>query len=189
MDYRNDKFQVGDIVRYLKNNQIVGRICKAVRMSDVDTSGRYNETYYWTEYFFEDGYTFKSYDDEEYELISKEIGPQQIKEFDKILVCNGYDVEGNHYYWKCDFVAGWTNESDYCEKKLMTISQSDVRDINYYNILPYNQETKKLVGTTDGLPQYYHYPKWVEDRIRNIKQNPQNWNKIEDSIRYNIKYK
>lgn len=188
MDYRNDKFQVGDIVRYLKNNQTVGRICKAVRMSDVDTSGRYDETYYWTEYFFEDGYTFKSYDDEEYELISKEIGPQQIKEFDKILVCNDCNLEGNHY-WKCDFAAGWTNESDYCEKRLMTISQSDVRDINYYNILPYNQETKKLVGTNYDLPVYYHYPKWVEDRIRNIKQNPHDWNVVEDSIRYNIKYK
>ncbi len=187
MDYRNDKFQVGDIVRYLKNNQIVGRICKAVRMSDVDTSGRYDETYYWTEYFFEDGYMFKSYNDEEYELISKEIGPEQIADYDKILVCNGHGLEGANY-WKCDFAAGWTNESSYYEKRLMTISQPDVRE-TYYNILPYNQETKKLVGTNYGLPEYYHYPIWVNDRIKDIKENPQKWNKIEDSIRYNIKYK
>jgi hypothetical protein len=187
MDYRNDKFQVGDIVRYLKNNQIVGRICKAIRMSDVDTSGRYDETYYWTEYSFEDGYMFKSYNDEEYELISKEIGPEQIADYDKVLVCNGHGLEGANY-WKCDFAAGWTNESSYYEKRLMTISQPDVRDI-YYNVLPYNQETKKLVGTNYNIPIYYHYPKWVEDRIKNIKENPQDWKAIEDSIRYNIKYK
>ena len=70
----------------------------------------------------------------------------------------------------------------------MTISQPDVRE-TYYNILPYNRETKKLVGTNFGIPNYYHYPIWANDRIKDIKENPQNWNKIEDSIRYNIKYK
>ena len=70
----------------------------------------------------------------------------------------------------------------------MTISQPDVKDV-YYNILPYNSETKQLIGTNYGLPVYYHYPKWVEERIRNIKQNPHDWDAVEDSIRYNIKYK
>lgn len=186
-DYRNDKFQIGDIVRSIEDNQIVGRICNVMRRCDVDTSDRWEETYYWTEYFFADGYMFKSYDERKYELLSKEIGPQQIKEFDKVLVCNGRGLEGNHY-WKCDFAAGWTNESDYYEKRLMTISQSDVRDINYYNILPYNNETKKLVGTNYGLPKYYHYPKWVDNIIKNIKENPHDWNAVEDDIRYNIKY-
>lgn len=40
MDYRNDKFQIGDIVRFIEDNQIVGRICNSIRKSDVDTSGR-----------------------------------------------------------------------------------------------------------------------------------------------------
>ena len=53
----------------------------------------------------------------------------------------------------------------------------------------YNSETKQLIGTNYNIPIYYHYPKWVEDRIKNIKENPQDWNAIEDSIRYNIKYK
>lgn len=130
---------------------------------------------------------FTDHDDRKYELLSKEIGPQQIKDFDKILVCNGAGLEGSHY-WKCDFAAGWTNEPDYYEKRLMTISQPDVKSV-YYNILPYNNETKKLVGTNYNIPIYYHYPKWVEDRIKNIKENPYDWNAIEDSIRYNIEYK
>jgi hypothetical protein len=187
MDYRNDKFQVGDIVRYIKDNQIVGRICNAVRRCAVATSDRWDETYYWTEYFFADGYMFTEYDDDKYELISKEIGPDQIKDYDKILVCNGTGLEGDGY-WKCDFAAGWTNESNYYEKRLMTISQPDVKN-TYYNILPYNSETKKLVGTNLCMPNYYHYSIWIEDRIKNIKDYPYDWIGIEDNIRNIIKYK
>ena len=187
MDYRNDRFQIGDIVRSIEDNQLVGRICNAIRKKDIDTSGRYDEEYYWTEYYFSDGFMFRDHDDRKYELISKEIGPEQIKDYDKILVCNGHGLEGANY-WKCDFAAGWTNESNYYEKRLMTISQPDVREV-YYNILPYNSETKKLIGTNYSLPIYYHYPGWVNDRIKNIKENPYDWNGIDDSIMYNIKYK
>jgi len=191
MDYRDDKFQIGDIVRSIENNQIVGRICNIIRKREIDRSGRWDEEYYWTEYFFDDGYNngykFIDYDDNKYELISKEIGPEQIKDFDKILIRNGSGLEGTNY-WKCDFAAGWTNESDWYEKRLMTISQSDVKPI-YYNILPYNNETKKLVGTNLSMPIYYHYQKWIKDRIKDIKENPQNWKGVEDNIRYNIEYK
>ena len=187
MDYRNDRFQIGDIVRSIEDNQLVERICNTIRKRDIDTSGRYDEEYYWTEYYFSDGFMFTDHDDCKYELISKEIGPEQIKDYDKILVCNGHGLEGASY-WKCDFAAGWTNKSNYYEKRLMTISQPDVRE-TYYNILPYNSETKKLIGTNYSLPIYYHYPGWVNDRIKNIKENPYDWNAIEDSIMYNIKYK
>ena len=69
----------------------------------------------------------------------------------------------------------------------MTISQSDVEPI-YYNILPYNDETKNLVGTNLSMPIYYHYQKWIKDRIKNIKENPQNWKGVEDNIPRLLKY-
>ena len=53
--------------------------------------------------------------------------------------------------------------------------------------LPYNYETKKLIGTNYSIPIYYHYPIWVEGRVKDIKENPDNWNAIDD-IMSNIKY-
>ena len=88
----------------------------------------------------------------------------------------------------CDFAAGWTNENSYYEKRLMTMSQPNVREI-YYNILPYNGETKKLIGTNLNMPNYYHYPIWVDDLLNDIKANPDNWHEVENNITYNIKYK
>ena len=136
-DYRNDRFQIGDIVRLKSDHQVFGRINKVTRESAVDDSGRWDETYYWTEYFFEDGTMFKSYDEEKYELIYKEVGFNQIKEYDRVLVANGRGLEGQGY-WHCDIAAGWTNEPDFYEKRLMTMSQPDVKDFSMSRIMPYN---------------------------------------------------
>lgn len=186
MGYWNDKFQVGDIIRSKFDKQVVLHIEKVIHQSDVDKSGRYDETYYWTEYYVNDCTKFTTKDENKYELISKEIGPEQIKNFDKILVSNGEGLEGR-CYWKCDFAAGWTNEFPDYKKRLMTISQPDVKSV-YYNILPYNENTKYLVGTNLSMPRYYHYQLWVEDRINNIKEFPYAWESI-DNISYLITYK
>ena len=184
--YYTNNFQVGDIIRHKEDNQNVHHIKKIHYKSDVDTNGRYDEEYYWVEYEFDDGTIVTDYNDREYELISKEIGPENIRDYDKILVNRGEGLEGRRY-WMCDFAAGWTNENSYYEKRLMTMTQPNVKEI-YYNILPYNDQTKKLIGTNYSIPIYYHYPIWVEDRVKNIKENPDNWNSIED-IAYSIKYK
>ena len=183
--YYNNKFQIGDIIRSKSDKSIVHHIDKLEYKSATDTSGRYDEEYYWVEYQFDDGSTMRHYDDNQYELISKEIGPNQIKEYDKVLVNKGEGLEGRRY-WMCDFAAGWTNENPYYEKRLMTMIQPNVKEI-YYNILPYNYETKKLIGTNYSIPIYYHYPIWVEGRVKDIKENPDNWNAIDD-IMSNIKY-
>ena len=183
--YYNNKFQIGDIIRSKEDKSIVYHINKIEYKSDIDRSGRYDEEYWWVEYELDDGTIIKDYDDHKYELISKEIGPNQIKEYDKILVNKGEGLEGRRY-WMCDFAAGWTNENPYYEKRLMTIIQPNVKEI-YYNILPYNNETKKLIGTNYSIPIYYHYQIWVESRIKDIKENPDNWNAIDDII-LNIKY-
>jgi hypothetical protein len=39
------------------------------------------------------------------------------------------------------------------------------------------------------MPNYYHYPIWVDDLVNDIKANPDNWYEVENNITYNIKYK
>ena len=186
-DYRNDRFQVGDIVRLKKDHQVFGRINKAVRMSDVDDSGRYDEYYYWTEYYFDDGTMFKSYDEDKYELIYKEVGFNQIKEYDKVLVANGRGLEGQ-IYWHCDIAAGWTNEPEFYEKRLMTISQPDVRDFPMSRIMPYNDYTKKFIGSNLIRPDFYYSSRSLPDILENMKNNPEGYKEIDYEIRRYIKY-
>jgi hypothetical protein len=188
MDYRNDRFQIGDIIRLKKDHQVFGRINKAVRMSDVDDSGRYDEYYYWTEYYFDDGTMFKSYDEDKYELIYKEVGFNQIKEYDKVLVANGCGLEGQGY-WHCDFAAGWTNEPTFYEKRLMTISQPDVKDFPMFLIMPYNDYTKKFIGGNLSRPDFYYNSRSLPDILQNMKERPEDYKEIDNDIYIKIKYK
>lgn len=187
MDYRNDKFQIGDIVRLKNDHSIFGRINKAVRKSSVDDSGWYDETYYWTEYYFDDGTMFNEHDAHKYELLLKEVGFNQIKEWDKILIANGRGMEGTGY-WHCDFAAGWTNEPEFYEKKLMTISQPDVRDFPMFRIMPYNEYTKQFIGGNLNRPDFYYNSRSLPDILQNIKDNQDFYKEIDETIYYKIKY-
>ena len=187
MDYRNDKFQIGDIVRLKSDHSIFGRINKAVRKSDVDDSGWYDETYYWTEYYFDDDTMFHERDAYKYELLLKEIGFNQIKEWDKVLIANGRGMEGTGY-WHCDFAAGWTNEPDFYEKKLMTISQPDVRDFPMFRIMPYNEYTKQFIGGNLNRPDFYYNSRSLSDILQSIKDYPDSYKEIDETIYYKIKY-
>ena len=187
MDYRNDKFQIGDIVRLKSDHSIFGRINKAVRKSDVDDSGWYDETYYWTEYYFDDDTMFHERDAYKYELLLKEVGFNQIKGCDKILIANGRGMEGTGY-WHCDFAAGWTNEPDFYEKKLMTISQPDVRDFPMFRIMPYNEYTKQFIGGNLNRPDFYYNSRSLSDILQSIKDYPDSYKEIDETIYYKIKY-
>ena len=187
MDYRNDKFQIGDIVRLKSDHSIFGRINKAVRKSDVDDSGWYDETYYWTEYYFDDDTMFHEHDAYKYELLLKEVGFNQIKEWDKILIANGRGMEGTGY-WHCDFAAGWTNEPEFYEKKLMTISQPDVRDFPMFRIMPYNEYTKQFIGGNLNRPDFYYNSRSLPDILQSIKDYPEFYKEIDETIYYKIKY-
>ena len=187
MDYRNDKFQIGDIIRLISDHSIFGRIDKTIRKSDIDTSGRWDEEYFWTEYHLENGLVFTDHDDDKYELLLKEVGFNQIHEWDKVLIANGRGMEGTGY-WHCDFAAGWTNEPDFYEKKLMTISQPDVRDFPMFRIMPYNDYTKQFIGGNLNRPDFYYNSRSLHDILQNIKDYPDSWKAIDDDIRYKIKY-
>ena len=187
-DYRNDKFQIGDIVRLISDHNVFGRIDKVIRKSDIDTSGRWDEEYFWTEYHTENDIVFTDHDDDKYELLLKEIGFNQIHEWDKVLVANGKGMEGQGY-WHCDFAAGWTNEPDFYEKKLMTISQPDVSHFPMFRIMPYNDYTKQFIGGNLSRPEFYYNSRNLPDILQILKDYPDNYNAVDEDIRYKIKYK
>lgn len=78
-------------------------------------------------------------------MVKPKFDPKTLKPFDKVICKNGLDI------WCCDFFSSYI-ESYVC--KNVCISRS------YLYCIPYNDETKHLVGTTDEAPEYYRY--WEE---------------------------
>ncbi len=72
--------------------------------------------------------------------------PNTLKPFDRVLVRN---FKSN--IWKCDHVSYFREEYDY-----PCVCSSD----SYAFCIPYNDDTKHLVGTSDEAPEYYRW--WDE---------------------------
>ena len=73
--------------------------------------------------------------------------PKTLKPFDRVLIrIDGGDV----YCWFADFVSAPT-----IEKYDLLPSVMSNKDANM--IIPYNDDTKHLVGTTEEAPEYYRY--------------------------------
>lgn len=71
--------------------------------------------------------------------------PNTLKEFDKVIVRKAYCL-----YWSCDLFS--YNYIDFNgDNKSVCIGD------NYCYCIPYNDETKHLVGTRDEAPDYYQY--------------------------------
>lgn len=127
------KFKVGDRIRHKETNK-----------DDVyEIRKVYDDSYGIA------GFTWMilmKYQDQ-YELVSNKFDPKTLKPFDKVLArIDGCDV----YCWFADFVSIPTIEK--CD--LLPCIMSN-RDANM--VIPYNDETKHLVGTTDEAPEYYRY--------------------------------
>ena len=68
--------------------------------------------------------------------------PKTLKPFDKVICRNNLEI------WSCDFFSSFV-EMYACPNVCVG---------NYYICcIPYNDETKHLVGTTDEAPEYYRY--------------------------------
>ena len=72
--------------------------------------------------------------------------PKTLKPFDKVLVS---DEEGK-YEWTCKF---FSHYRDYELNKYRYTTTANV----YKYCIPYNDDTKYLVGTKDEAPEYYRY--------------------------------
>ena len=73
--------------------------------------------------------------------------PKTLKPFDKVLVRRGNE---NYDVWFPDFVSDPSNDTN--NKTLCMCIMEDMA-----MVIPYNEDTKKLVGTTDEAPEYYKY--------------------------------
>ena len=72
--------------------------------------------------------------------------PKTLKPFDRVLVSYGVSGESN---WKCKLFSHIdNNESTY---------KYDCCDALYQYCIPYNDDTKHLVGTAEEAPEYYRY--------------------------------
>ena len=71
--------------------------------------------------------------------------PNTLKPFDKVLV---YD---NEFKWRCNLFSHIIDNSIFPYAAI---------DVNYSHCIPYNDDTKHLVGTIEEAPEYYRY--WEE---------------------------
>ena len=71
--------------------------------------------------------------------------PKTLKPFDKIIV-----RDSDEFRWKCALYSH-TIENKQCSYKYVTLECAHKRCI------PYNDDTKHLVGTKDEAPEYYRY--------------------------------
>ena len=70
--------------------------------------------------------------------------PKTLKPFDKVLVRDYCDEE-----WLAEIFSRHFKDSEY--------PYTDICLNSYKRCIPYNDETKHLVGTTDEAPEYYRY--------------------------------
>ena len=81
------------------------------------------------------------------EIDESKFDPKTLKPFDRVLV-----RKGSCNYWTCDFFSHIIDGNDI--DKYITFKSG------YKCCIPYNHETKHLVGTTEEAPEYYRY--WEE---------------------------
>ena len=70
--------------------------------------------------------------------------PKTLKPFDKVLVKRA----GKEDSWTCNIFSSYSEGTGY---------DFECLDDVYENCIPYNDETKHLVGTSEDVPEYYRY--------------------------------
>ena len=126
---KKPKFKVGDRIRHKETNK-----------DDVyEISKVYDDSYGIA------GFTWMIYMkyQDQYELVPNKFDPKTLQPFDKILVRDSDECR-----WRCTFYSHTRNN---CSCKYVTT------DSFYEYCIPYNEETKHLVGTADEAPEFYRY--------------------------------
>ena len=75
-------------------------------------------------------------------LKKERFDPKTLQPFDKVL------VRDENSYWRCNLFSHITNHKFF---PYVTVEDT------YSHCIPYNDDTKHLVGTTDEAPEFYRY--------------------------------
>lgn len=129
------KFKVGDRIRHKETNR-----------DDVyEISKVYDDSYGIASFTW---MIYIKYQDQ-YELVPNKFDLKILQPFDKVLV-----KISNDYFntWYADFVA----EPSHVKNETPLILGAKEANM----VIPYNDDTKHLVGTTEEAPEYYRY--WEE---------------------------
>lgn len=124
------KFKVGDIIRH-----------KEINKDDVYKISKVCNDYYgvndltWIIYM--------KYQDQ-YELVPNKFNPKTLKPFDRVLVRDYSDD-----VWNCSILSHRQQRGMY--------NYTCTNGANWKYCIPYNEETKHLVGTSDEAPEFYRY--------------------------------
>ena len=133
------KFKVGDIVQDKDGYK--------VKITEVNiTKENIITEIKDTHYILDDELALPFINQDNYELIPNKFDPKTLKPFDKVLV--RFDSCNN---WYASFFSHIDNLSSFCYKFVTTSGKS------YKQIIPYNEETKHLLGTNNQAPEFYIY--------------------------------
>ena len=121
------KFKVGDIIRHKETNK-----------NDVyKISKVYNDSYGIAGFNWG---IYMKYQDQ-YELVTNKFDPKTLKAFDRVIA-----REDSEHSWNIDFFSCFRAvKIPYCLSGIKCA------------VLPYNDDTKHLVGTKDEAPDFYKY--------------------------------
>ena len=122
------KFKVGDIIRHKENNR--GNVYKIHRV--------YDDLYVIDD--FAGGIYIKNQD--QYELVSNKFDPKILKPFDRVI------VKPDNGNWHCSILSHREDNNIYYRM---------VDGYGYSRIIPYNDDTKHIVGTNEEVPEFYKY--------------------------------
>lgn len=127
------KFKAGDMVRHKDTNK-----------DDVyEISKVYDDSYGIAGFNW---MILMKYQDQ-YELVSNKFDPKTLNPFDKVI------TKFSSYPWKCDIFSYYRGGR---ENKIIACYCTS-EDYVYDRCIPYNDDTKHLVGTTEEAPEYYRY--------------------------------
>lgn len=124
------KFKVGDKIRH-KSHIIKENIITEIK-----------DTYY----ILDDELALPFVNQDNYELIPNKFDPKTLKPFDKVLV--RYNSENN---WYAALFSHIDNLKSFCYEFVTTAGKS------YREMIPYNEDTKHLLGTREQAPEFYIY--------------------------------
>lgn len=104
----------------------------------------------------ESGYEWDANKKELKKLVPNKFDPKTLKPFDKVLIrdhsTEKWDI-GHFSYIEYD-LAGFDFSDCEEEGEFLVYTAGEV---SYWYAVPYNEDTKHLIGTTDEAPEYYRY--------------------------------